>query len=329
MSIGRVDLYRRISENRTNSAVLIALFVMLLTVFGLAVGYAVGAPVLGAFGAMAIAALVAAVAYWSADGAILSMSGAKEVTKAENPYLLNTVEGLSLAAGLPTPKAYIINSAAPNAFATGRDPRHASIAVTRGLLENESADVRLQGLADLVELRGDGLRRLVECIDELVELHRLVAHEQDRSIRGSEQQTRGRLSIVRPRESHCGADQEKEWNTEPCIGSHEAFDACEIECFPAANGIHVSPEHGPSVSGMVLALGVTFQLRPVEVHLPQVAGAVALRLIIEMRGCGSAAFAAGAYGPGPDGLAELDDSDETVAAGAVPLFRPRVGTSAE
>ena len=131
----RVDLYRRISENRTNSAVLIALFIMLLTMLGLAAGYAVGAPVPGAFGAMAMAALIAGVAYWSADAAILSMSGAKEVSKNENPYLLNAVEGLSLAAGLPMPKVYAINSAAPNAFATGRDPEHASLAVTKGLVE--------------------------------------------------------------------------------------------------------------------------------------------------------------------------------------------------
>ena len=66
---------------------------------------------------------------------VLKMTGAKPVTKKENPYLYHTVEGLAIAAGVPTPKAYIINDSALNAFATGKDPKHASIVVTSGLLE--------------------------------------------------------------------------------------------------------------------------------------------------------------------------------------------------
>jgi len=66
---------------------------------------------------------------------ILSMSGARQVTKKEFPYLYHTVEGLAIAAGVPTPKCYVIEDSAMNAFATGRDPQHASITVTTGLLK--------------------------------------------------------------------------------------------------------------------------------------------------------------------------------------------------
>lgn len=75
------------------------------------------------------------IAYYSGDQMILSMSGARPVTKKEYPYLYNTLEGLSIAANIPMPKAYVIDDSALNAFATGRDPKHASITVTTGLLK--------------------------------------------------------------------------------------------------------------------------------------------------------------------------------------------------
>jgi heat shock protein HtpX len=73
--------------------------------------------------------------YYYSDQIVLRMSQARPVIKAQEPYLWNTVEGLSIAAGLPMPKPYIIEDSAPNAFATGRDPQHAALAVTRGLLD--------------------------------------------------------------------------------------------------------------------------------------------------------------------------------------------------
>jgi heat shock protein HtpX len=66
---------------------------------------------------------------------VLALNGARAVTKQEYPYLYNTVEGLSIAAGVPMPGIYVINDRSPNAFATGRDPKHSSVAVTTGLLE--------------------------------------------------------------------------------------------------------------------------------------------------------------------------------------------------
>lgn len=73
--------------------------------------------------------------YWYSDKIVLSMSGAMPVEKKDNPELYRLVENLCIAAGLPMPQVYIINDLAPNAFATGRDPKHAAIAVTSGLLQ--------------------------------------------------------------------------------------------------------------------------------------------------------------------------------------------------
>ncbi len=76
--------------------------------------------------------------YYYSDKVVLSISGAREVTAGENAFLHNTVEGLAIAAGIPKPRVYVIDDPAPNAFATGRDPEHAAIAVTQGLLDKMS-----------------------------------------------------------------------------------------------------------------------------------------------------------------------------------------------
>ncbi len=85
--------------------------------------------------ALLFALMMAWGSYYYSDRIVLGMSQAHPVEKKEEPYLWNTVEGLSIAAGLPAPRLYLIEDSAPNAFATGRDPQHAAIAVTRGLLE--------------------------------------------------------------------------------------------------------------------------------------------------------------------------------------------------
>ncbi len=73
--------------------------------------------------------------YWYSDKIVLAMSKAKPVDEKENPELYRVVENLAITAGLPTPRIYIIDDGSPNAFATGRDPKHAVVCVTRGLLE--------------------------------------------------------------------------------------------------------------------------------------------------------------------------------------------------
>lgn len=85
--------------------------------------------------AVIIAVVQALVSYYSGDKIALSISGAKQIEKRDNPQLWRDVENLCITAGLPMPKVYIINDPAPNAFATGRDPARASLAVTTGLLE--------------------------------------------------------------------------------------------------------------------------------------------------------------------------------------------------
>jgi heat shock protein HtpX len=86
---------------------------------------------------------MALTSYYSGDKIALATTGAKQINKEQNPYVFRMVENLSITAGIPTPKVYIINDSAPNAFATGRDPQHASIALSTGiieLLENEELE---------------------------------------------------------------------------------------------------------------------------------------------------------------------------------------------
>ena len=73
--------------------------------------------------------------YYVSTSTVLAVTGGHEVTKQEEPDLYNVVENLSIGSGLPMPKVWVIEDSAPNAFATGRDPQHASVAVTRGLLD--------------------------------------------------------------------------------------------------------------------------------------------------------------------------------------------------
>ena len=128
-------VFDAIAGNRRQSYVLLAVMVLLLAgvvyVFGLyfELGHWVAIP------ALLFALMMAWGSYYYSDKIVLSMSQAHPATREDEPYLVNTVEGLSIAAGLPPPKCYIIEDSAPNAFATGRDPQHAAIAVTRGLLE--------------------------------------------------------------------------------------------------------------------------------------------------------------------------------------------------
>ena len=105
-----------------------------LTGLLLALGYLLAGPE-GLLPALAFAAILNFGAYWFSDRAALAMAGAREVSYAEAPRLHNLVASLAARAGLPMPRVAIIDAAAPNAFATGRDPAHAVVAVTTGLLE--------------------------------------------------------------------------------------------------------------------------------------------------------------------------------------------------
>src|ERR687886_1171685 len=139
----------RIAVNKRNSLLLIAAFLALITVFGYIIGYAwLGNPAEAVFGlvlALVVGTVSGLATYYGGDRMVLAASHAREVTHDEAPVLFNVVEEMTIAAGLPMPKVYIIDDTAPNAFATGRDPEHASIAVTSGLLEKLTRD-ELQGV---------------------------------------------------------------------------------------------------------------------------------------------------------------------------------------
>lgn len=141
--------YDRIAENRRNSLLLVAAVVALLGALGLVVGVAVtGDPAAaGPSTVLAVAVgLGAALGSWFAgDALVLRMSGATEVSDATHPQLRNVVRELALASGVPMPRVYLIDDTAPNAFATGRDPAHASVAITTGLLEKLDRE-ELQGV---------------------------------------------------------------------------------------------------------------------------------------------------------------------------------------
>jgi heat shock protein HtpX len=128
-------LYEQVSANIRNSYFLVIVFILVLAALGYLFGYLTGSGPFGLAIAIVIATVLSFSSYYYSDKLVLSMSRARPVTKEEFPYLFNTVEGLSIAAGLPAPKPYVIEDSAPNAFATGRDPEHASVAVTTGLLE--------------------------------------------------------------------------------------------------------------------------------------------------------------------------------------------------
>ena len=112
---------------------------------GMALGYVFGTGVTGLVVALVIATVLSVSSYLYGDRLVLASSRAREVTAQDEPRLHNLVEGLAIAAGIPKPRIYVVPEQAPNAFATGRDPEHASIAVTQGLLATMNR-VELEGV---------------------------------------------------------------------------------------------------------------------------------------------------------------------------------------
>ena len=139
----------RIAVNRRNSLILISAFLAFVAVFGYVIGWAwIGDPVGAIFGlvlAFGVGIVTGLATYYGGDRIVLAASRAREITHDDAPVLFNVVEEMAVAAGLPMPKVYIIDDSAPNAFATGRDPEHASVAVTSGLLDKLNRD-ELQGV---------------------------------------------------------------------------------------------------------------------------------------------------------------------------------------
>jgi heat shock protein HtpX len=145
----RSSFYAQIAANKRNSFLMAAVVVIILGLLGFTIGYAiVGSPTGGLVAtglALAVGSITGLATYFSGDKLVLTVSGAREVDEASAPQLMNVVREMAIAANVPMPKVYIIDDSAPNAFATGRDPEHASVAITTGLLEKLDRE-ELQGV---------------------------------------------------------------------------------------------------------------------------------------------------------------------------------------
>lgn len=141
----KVSFFDRIASNKRNSLILIFVlsFIFVLAVWAISYWFDLGlcGPIVGFFAIVFYAVSM----YYAGDRVILAVSGAKKAEKKDYPFLYNVVEGLSLASQIPMPHLYVIEDPSPNAFATGRDPKHASVAVTTGLLKVMSRE-ELEGV---------------------------------------------------------------------------------------------------------------------------------------------------------------------------------------
>ncbi len=138
-------MYDQIASNKRRSIALVVGFVLLTALVGAAAGYLLGAGPYGLIAALVVSGVVAFGSYWKADAIALSVSRARPAEPQEFQRLHNLVEGLCIAGGLPKPRIYVIDDPAPNAFATGRNPKNGAIAVTTGLLEKLNR-VELEGV---------------------------------------------------------------------------------------------------------------------------------------------------------------------------------------
>ncbi|MAF34549.1 zinc metalloprotease HtpX [Candidatus Woesearchaeota archaeon] len=128
-------LFQQIRSNNIKSAILVILFVIIVGLLGSVLGLYYGNMWFGVIMSTLVGAIYFFIVFNTGGSMILNMTGARPVTKKEFPHLHHTIEGLAVAAGIPTPKAYVIDDTALNAFATGKDPKHSSVTVTTGLLD--------------------------------------------------------------------------------------------------------------------------------------------------------------------------------------------------
>ena len=143
------SFYDQIGSNKRQSFILAAIVVIVLGVLGYVIGFAISGSPSGALVvtvlAVGLGSLSGVATYFGGDKLVLTASGAKAVDEASAPQLMNVVREMAIAANVPMPAVYIIDDSAPNAFATGRDPQHASVAVTSGLLDKLDRE-ELQGV---------------------------------------------------------------------------------------------------------------------------------------------------------------------------------------
>jgi heat shock protein HtpX len=158
-------VYEAIASNKRRSVLLIVGALVLLGAVGYGLGYLFQAGVAGLVIALVVAAVLSIGSYRYGDRLVLASTRAREVTPEQEPRLHNVVEGLAIAAGIPKPRVYVVPEQAPNAFATGRDPEHSSIAVTQGLLD----------MMNRVELEGVVAHELSHVLDRDILFGTIVA----------------------------------------------------------------------------------------------------------------------------------------------------------
>ncbi len=139
-------MYRAIARNKRNTVFIILIFLILIAGLGFIADWLYGGGSWTIFIGTIVGSLIyVAIQYFAAGRQAVAIAGGREITKADNPRLYRTVENLAITTGMPMPRVYIIDDPAPNAFATGRDPQHALVAATTGLLEIMN-DAELEGV---------------------------------------------------------------------------------------------------------------------------------------------------------------------------------------
>ena len=125
-------MYSAITANKRNTVIIMAVFIGIVGAVGWAVSYVYGDRSIAVW-VIGVAGIYALIQYFAASKLAVAISGAQEIAKKDNPRLYRIIENLTITTGMPMPKVYIIDDAAPNAFATGRDPKHAVVAATTGI----------------------------------------------------------------------------------------------------------------------------------------------------------------------------------------------------
>ena len=142
---GSVLVYDRVAANKRNTWLLLFGFLVFTGAILWLIAYAFAAPI-GVIGIAGVAVIIYALfSYYASTSIVLNVSGAHEVTKEDEWEFVRRVENLSIGAGLPLPRTWVLEDSAPNAFATGRDPEHSHVVVTRGLL-NKLEPIELEGV---------------------------------------------------------------------------------------------------------------------------------------------------------------------------------------
>ena len=191
-------MYEEIAANKRNTIILVAAFSVFIILLSWLMGelFISGGGFFGILLGFIFLVFFVAINYFYGTNIVLAISGAKEVQKSDYPYLFNTIEGLSIAAGIPKPKAYVINDTALNAFATGRDPEHSVIVVTTGILQKLDRQELVGVLAhEMSHIKNYDIR-LMMIVVVFVGLTALLSDLLLRSVLWGRDRREGRLGII-------------------------------------------------------------------------------------------------------------------------------------